>query len=40
MLEAIDCLGRSAVLEHKLGGDETAERGLQLVFGKTRDGMQ
>ncbi len=40
VLEAIDRFGRCAALEHQLGSDEASESGLQLVLGKTGDGMQ
>src|SRR6516162_4473043 len=40
VLEAVDSLGQSAALEHKLRGNETVERRLQLVLGKTGDGPE
>ena len=40
VLETIDRLGRLASLEYQLRGDEAVESSLQLVLGKTGDGMQ
>ena len=40
VLEAIDRVGRPAALEHQLGGDKPAERGVQFVLGKAGDGAQ
>jgi hypothetical protein len=40
VLEGIDCVGRRAALEDEFGTNEATESGLQLVVGKTRDGMQ
>jgi hypothetical protein len=40
VLEGIDRVGRPAALEDQLGGDETSERGLQLVLGKAGDRTQ
>jgi hypothetical protein len=39
-LEAIYRIGRDASLEHQLGSDKAAERGLQFILGKTRNGAQ
>src|SRR5215467_9023019 len=40
MFETINRLGWRASLEDQLRGDETSESRLQLIVGKTRDGMQ
>ena len=40
VLESIDRVGRRTTLEDQLGRDEPAERGVQLVLGKTGDGAR